>query len=158
MADRRSGRTLPRAGHRRRRTSGGVTTTSMSDRRLPARGTTPAPTPMPASGRCDCSTAPNSWVRLVGLNLPYDLTRLAVTHATRAGPAFEPRRRSPSKVMRGGLTFKFEMMLWPDGEQYESAGAEPSARSLDGSSGSALTLRGPTGRLPGNRSGEPEVR
>ena len=44
---------------------------------------------------------------LVGFNLPYDLARLAVAHATaRAGHASQPRRRSPSKAMRGGFTFK----------------------------------------------------
>jgi hypothetical protein len=52
---------------------------------------------------------------LVGFNLPYDLARLAVAHATaRAGHASQPRRRSPSKAMRGGFTFKLsENPFWP---------------------------------------------
>jgi hypothetical protein len=52
---------------------------------------------------------------LIGFNLPYDLARLAVAHATaRAGHASEPRRRSPSKAMRGGFTFKLsENPYWP---------------------------------------------
>jgi hypothetical protein len=52
---------------------------------------------------------------LIGFNLPYDLARLAVDHTSaRAGHPSQPKRRSPSRSMRGAFSFKLsENPHWP---------------------------------------------
>src|SRR5439155_16679901 len=76
---------------------------------------------------------------------------MATMDWSRATPSFSPfdPARTPQTVIGASYTGspperrRFETMLWPDGEQYESAGAEPSAGSSGWSRGSALTLGGP---------------